>query len=244
MISFATMYRSLRDQEMLNIAKNDFISNITHELKTPIATVSVALEALKSFEVLANPERTNEYMDIAQTELDRLTLMTDKILKTSSFEVNGISFVREKVNMDKLIRKVVAALRLSFEKQNIQIKFEVDGSNFEVQGNEMHLTSVVYNLLDNAMKYGGQNGRLDLTLKEFDTRLEFTVQDYGIGIPVRYQSKIFDKFFRVPTGDVHNVKGYGLGLNYASNFVKMLGGKIEVDSEVGRGSSFKITLLK
>ena len=243
-ISFAMMYKSLRSQEILNIAKNDFINNVTHELKTPVATVSVALEALKNFQVLGNHERTIEYLEIAQGELNRLTLMTDKILKTSSFEANGISFVKELVNMDTIVREVVAALRLAFEKNNLRVTYTPIGNNFEIMGNAMHLTNVAYNLLDNALKYGGKNTNLTVVLKETDAMVEFTVRDYGIGIPPSYQKKIFEKFVRVPTGDIHNVKGYGLGLNYVSNVIKKLGGKIELESEVGKGSSFKIVLPK
>jgi signal transduction histidine kinase len=243
-ISFAMMYRSLRSQEILNIAKNDFISNVTHELKTPVATVSVALEALKNFHVLGNHERTIEYLEIAQGELNRLSLMTDKILKTSSFEANGISFVKELVNMDTIVREVVAALRLAFEKNNLRVTYTPIGNNFEIMGNEMHLTNVAYNLLDNALKYGGKNTNLDVVLKEPDGMVEFMVRDYGVGIPTGYQKKIFEKFVRVPTGDVHNVKGYGLGLNYVSKVVMKLGGRIELDSDVGKGSSFRILLPK
>ncbi|WP_276374612.1 HAMP domain-containing sensor histidine kinase [Chryseolinea sp. H1M3-3] len=243
-VSFLMMYRSLRSQELLNIAKNDFISNVTHELKTPVATVSVALEALKNFQVLGNHERTIEYLEIAQGELNRLTLMTDKILKTSSFEANGISLIKEMVNLDTIVREVIAALKLAFEKNNVRVTYTPSGNNFQIMGNEMHLTNVAYNLLDNALKYGGKNTNLDVVLRESDGIIEFIVRDYGIGIPASYQKKIFEKFVRVPTGDIHNVKGYGLGLNYIDNVVKKLGGKIELESEVGKGSSFKIVLPK
>lgn len=242
--SFVMMYRSLRTQELLNTAKNDFINNVTHELKTPVATVSVALEALKDFDVLKNPERTSEYLNIAQNELSRLTLMTDKILKTSSFEANGITFITERINLDTIIRKVLVSLQLAFEKQKIRISYTPAGNNFELMGSEMHLTNVVYNLLDNALKYGGENSVIDIVLKDLNENLEFSIRDSGIGIPKEYQKKIFEKFFRVPSGDVHNVKGYGLGLNYVASVTKKLRGKVEVESELGHGCLFKITLPK
>ena len=243
-ISFGMMYQSLKSQERLTNAKNDFISNVTHELKTPVATVSVALEALKSFQVLQNPERTMEYLEIARSELNRLSLMTDKILKTSSFEANGLSIVKEIVDMDNILREVIAATRLAFEKNNVRVNYTSTGSNFKVMGNEMHLTNIAYNLLDNALKYGGTNSVLDITLKETETAIEFTVTDHGIGIPAEYHKKIFEKFVRVPMGDIHNVKGYGLGLNYVASVVKNHGGKINLVSNVGKGSSFKIVLPK
>jgi len=170
--------------------------------------------------------------------------MTDKILKTSSFEANGISFVKELVNMDTIVRQVIAALRLAFEKNQLRVSYTPVGNNFEIMGSEMHLTNVAYNLLDNAIKYGGKYTNLEVILTESDEMVEFIVRDNGIGIPVRYQKKIFEKFVRVPTGDIHNVKGYGLGLNYVSNVVKKLGGKIELESDMGKGSSFKILLPK
>lgn len=243
-ISFGMIYQSLKSQERLNNVKNDFISNVTHELKTPVATVSVALEALKNFQVLQNTERTMEYLEIATSELNRLSLMTDKILKTSSFEANGLSLVKEIVDMDIILREVIAAMRLALEKNNLRVNYTLTGSNFKVMGNEMHLTNVAYNLLDNALKYGGTNSELDVILKETETAIEFTVTDHGIGIPAEYHKKIFDKFVRVPTGDIHNVKGYGLGLNYVASVVKNLGGRINLVSNPGQGSSFKIVLPK
>lgn len=242
--SFVMMYQSLKSQEMLNHAKNDFISNVTHELKTPVATVSVALEALKHFQVLKDPDRTLEYLEIATSELNRLSLMTDKILKTSSFEANGISLVKEMVNMDTILRDVISAMRLAFEKNNARVTYNTHGSNFLVMGNEMHLTNVAYNLLDNALKYGGKDSELDVVLSETETTVEFSVTDNGIGIPAEYHKKIFEKFVRVPTGDIHNVKGYGLGLNYVASVIKKLGGKIDLVSNVGQGSTFKIMLPK
>jgi two-component system, OmpR family, phosphate regulon sensor histidine kinase PhoR len=241
--SFVMMFRSLRTQELLNTTKNDFINNVTHELKTPVATVSVALEALKDFDVLKSPERTAEYINIAQNELSRLTLMTDKILKTSSFEANGVTFITEKINLDTIVRKVLVTLQLTFEKQNARVSYTPLGSNFDFMGSEIHFTNVVYNLLDNALKYGGvKNSVIDIALIGSKGSVELTVRDSGIGIPKEYQKKVFEKFFRVPSGDVHNVKGYGLGLNYVASVIKKFEGKVEVESDPGQGSLFKITL--
>ena len=243
-ISFVVMYRSLRSQERLHAIKNDFISNVTHELKTPVATVSVALEALKDFHVLNNRERTTEYLDIAQRELNRLTLITDKILKASAFENQGVSFSKEIVNLDIVIEKVVSSLKLVFEKHNLHVAYKREGLHFDVQGSAMHLTNVIYNLLDNAVKYGKEDSSIEILLKEDSSQLEFSVHDEGIGIAKEYQKKIFEKFFRVPTGDVHNVKGYGLGLNYVRKVVKEHHGTVDVTSEVGKGSLFVIRLPK
>jgi two-component system phosphate regulon sensor histidine kinase PhoR len=242
--SFVITYRSLRSQQRLNDLKNDFINNVTHELKTPIATVSVALEALKDFHALDNPERTQEYLSIAQNELNRLTLMTDKILKASAFETQGVSFTPQKIDLNTLIKQVLSSMKLVFEKSKHVVNYTPEGKDFELNGSELHLTNVIYNLLDNALKYDRANSIIELKLKNSESQLEFSIRDQGIGIAKEYQKKIFEKFFRVPTGDVHNVKGYGLGLNYVASVVKRHGGKIDVESEVGKGSLFIIRLPK
>ncbi|MEO5976457.1 MAG: HAMP domain-containing sensor histidine kinase [Chryseolinea sp.] len=242
--SFAMMYRSMRKQEQLMNMKNDFISNVTHELKTPMATVSVALEALKSFDVLRNEEKTKEYIGIAQNELNRLSLMTDKILKTAVFESQGIAFVSEKIVVSNIIRMVLDSMKLVFNKKNIVVNYQDSGLGGSIEGSEMHITNVVYNLIDNAVKYSHGDSSIEITLTELPNSIEFAVADHGIGILKEYQSRIFDKFFRVPTGDVHNTKGYGLGLNYVSDVIKSHHGSIKVDSNPGQGSIFYVTLPK
>lgn len=236
--AFLFMYRSIRTQEKLMQIKNELISNITHELKTPVATVSVALEALKNFNALDNPERTTEYLNIAQNELSRLSLITDKILKTAVFEQNGIELKTEPVALDEIIQQVLTSMTLVFEKHLAQVIFNKDEIDYTVNGNAEHLTNVMYNLLDNALKYSQPGCRITIQLKKQDQNVRLLVNDNGIGIPAEYQDRVFDKFFRVPTGDVHNAKGYGLGLSYVASVVKSHKGTIEVASEPGSGTSF------
>lgn len=240
LIAFLTMYLNMRSQQRLMELKNDFISNVTHELKTPVATVSVALEALKNFQAKSNPKLAAEYLDIAQGELNRLSLMTDKILRTAIFENRGVEFKPEPINLDETVQQVVASMKLVFEKRGASIQYIKEGSDFEMQGGLMHITNVIYNLLDNALKYSLKNPFILVTLKGTPDKLTLLVEDRGIGIPKEYHKKIFEKFFRVPTGDVHNAKGHGLGLNYVASVVKSHGGKIEVESETGVGSVFRI----
>jgi len=240
--AFILLYRSIRSQQRLMDLKNDFISNMTHELKTPIATVSVALEALKNFKGIDNPKLTSEYLDIAQHELNRLTLLTDKVLKTSLFENHGVEFIPESVNLELITEQVLRGMSLVFEKQKAVVVFEKKGADFTIKGSEVHLTNVIYNLLDNALKYSASNPSLLITLQGKEDKIVLSIKDNGIGIAPEFQSKIFEKFFRVPSGDVHNTKGYGLGLNYVDNVVKSHKGKIEVKSEEGKGSTFIVTL--
>jgi signal transduction histidine kinase len=243
-IAFFVLYKNLRAQQRLMEIKNDFISNVTHELKTPVATVSVALEALKNFHGLDNPARTKEYLEIAQSELNRLTLMTDKILKAGAFENREIAIEKKPVDLRALTQQVIDSLKLLFEKNKAQVSFEATGSSFEMEGEASHLTNLIYNLLDNALKYSLNEPTIKVLLQENVDHITLTVQDNGLGIPSEYKTKIFEKFFRVPTGDVHNIKGYGLGLSYVSSVVKAHGGEVNVESEPGKGSNFTLTLPK
>jgi signal transduction histidine kinase len=242
--AFVIMYRSIRTQQRLMELKNDFISNITHELKTPVTTVGVAIEALKNFKGLNNPELTTEYLDIAQNELTRLNILTDKILKTAIFENKGVEFNPEPVDMEKLVEQVLSSMKLVFEKQGAHVHVEQEGQDFQLMGGPVHLTSVIYNLLDNALKYSPVDPKIIIKLKSEGNKIILTIKDDGIGIAPEYRKRVFEKFFRVPTGDVHNIKGYGLGLSYVESVVKSHKGTIEVESEPGKGSSFIITLPK
>lgn len=243
-LAFIVMYRSIRSQQRLMEIKNDFISNVTHELKTPVTTVGVALEALRNFKGLENPQRTEEYLDIAQGELNRLSILTDKILKTATFESKGVHFEPEPVDLFKTIEQVLHSMKLVFEKQKAQVSFEKTGDSFTIVGGNVHLTNMIYNLLDNALKYSEGQPHISISLADQENKVVLKVTDKGIGIPKEYIKKIFEKFFRVPAGDVHNVKGYGLGLSYVESVIKSHRGNISVASESGKGSTFTISLPK
>jgi two-component system, OmpR family, phosphate regulon sensor histidine kinase PhoR len=240
--SFILLYRSLRSQQRLMQIKNDFISNMTHELKTPVATVSVALEALKNFSAIDNPKLTQEYLDIAKHELDRLTIMTDKILDISIFESKGVQFEPENTNLDKIIQDMLASMKMVIDKRNAQVRYESEGTSFELMGGAMHLTNLIYNLMDNALKYSNENPMIEITLKDEVQKLVLSVKDNGSGIPQEYQRKVFEKFFRIPSGNIHNAKGYGLGLSYVASVVKSHHGIIDVVSKSNEGSTFIITI--
>lgn len=242
--SFSLLLRNLVQQRKLTQLKNDFISNITHELKTPIATVSVAVEAMRNFNALDDPNRTREYLDISANELQRLSLLVDKVLKLSMFEKQQIELREEQVDLKPLVEEVVASMRLQFEKYKAQVSVHAHGKNFTIKADRLHVTSVVYNLLDNALKYSKSNPAIQVDLNELPNDVEIGVTDNGIGISPEYQKKIFDKFFRVPTGDTHNVKGYGLGLSYVAYVVQRHNGNINMESQPGIGSRFTIKLQK
>lgn len=243
LLSFILLYRSLLRQHRLAQIKNDLISNITHELKTPIATVGVAIEALKNFNAIQDPQKTSEYLDISQNELQRLGLLVDKVLNLSMFENKEVKIKYELFDLEEAVKEVVDSLRLQLEKFNARITMHTEG-NLLIKGDRLHLLSVVFNLLDNALKYSKGNATIQVDIKEVKENIVLKVTDNGIGIPQQYKNKVFEKFFRVPTGDTHNAKGHGLGLSYSAQVIRQHQGTIEMDSHEGLGSTFIITLPK
>lgn len=241
--SFVLLYRNMMKQKRLADLKNEFISNITHELKTPIATVGVAIEALKSFNAIHDPKRTQEYLDISQNELQRLNLLVDKVLKLSMFEKKEIDLKYETLNLKDVVEEVVASMRLQIEKYRAVVSVNTAGNCF-LQGDRLHLLSVVFNLLDNSLKYGKENPAIHINLEEKEKTVQLTIADNGIGIPAEYKDKVFEKFFRIPHGDTHNAKGYGLGLSYTAHVIKKHKGTITVESREAEGATFIITLPK
>lgn len=241
-LSFVFIYRNLLTQRRLADMKNEFISNITHELKTPVATVNVAIEALRNFNALQDPERTREYLDISAIELQRLNLLIDKVLRLSMFENHTVDLRIEQINIQALIQEIIGTMRLQSEKAHAAIHFSAGQEPVIVEADRLHLTSVIYNLLDNAIKYSAANPDIYVLLQQQGKEVMFTVSDNGIGIPAAYLNKIFEKFFRVPYNDRHNARGYGLGLSYVAHIVQLHKGSIQVDSEEGKGSTFTIKL--
>lgn len=242
-LSFALLYRNLLRQRRLADIKNEFISNITHELKTPIATVSVAIEALRSFNATMDVEKSKEYLDISANELQRLSLLVDKVLKLSMFEKREIELKYEPLDLKDLIAEVTASMRLQSEKHQAAVSVTAEGDT-TVEGDRLHLVSVIFNLLDNALKYSNSTPKIDMKIAGMGSKVKLSMTDNGIGIPAEYRDKIFDKFFRVPTGNLHNTKGYGLGLSYVAHVVRKHQGTIQVDGAEGGGTSFVITLPK
>ncbi len=244
LLSFYMIWQSLEKQRRLTELKNDFISNVTHELKTPITTVGVAIEALSNFDAIKNPERTKEYLNISKHELNRLTILVDKVLKMSLFEKQEPELKIESFDLQALVNEVLGSMKLQFDKFTARVNLKTNGGSFALQGDRIHLTSVIYNLIDNALKYSPDTPEIDLLLEEKNNEISLSVKDKGIGIPDVYLDKIFDKFFRVPSGDQHDIKGHGLGLSYVAGVINKHKGKITVDSKKNIGTHFTISLPK
>ena len=246
-VIIATFYyilNNLKEQNRLVTIKNDLISNITHELRTPIFTVSAALEALESFNGLENPERTKEYLSISKNELNRLSILVEKVLKTSLFEQDALKINYEIFPISPLLQTISNSFQLQLEQENAHLEI-LCLDNLQVRADKIHLTNVVYNLIDNALKYkANRPTQIRIEVLNTEKQTQILVSDNGIGIPAIYIDQIFNKFFRVPQGNQHNVKGYGLGLNYVSNIIKQHQGKVTITSEEGKGSQFSILLPK
>jgi two-component system phosphate regulon sensor histidine kinase PhoR len=187
-----------------------------------------------------DPARTKEYLDISANELQRLGLLVDNVLKISLFEKKEISLVKEPIDLKQLVSEVIGTMGLQFRKYQAQVNLHGADEELIIQGDRLHIMSVIYNLLDNALKYKRENPVIDVKLTRDNDQIVLQVIDNGIGIDPHYRSRIFEKFFRVPVGNNHDVKGYGLGLSYVSHIVEQHKGTITVESEVGKGSTFTI----
>jgi len=241
-IAFIFLYKNMMSQHRLAVMKSDFISNITHELKTPIATVNVAIEALRNFNAIEDKKKSQDYLNISAIEINRLGLLVDNVLKLSMFENDKIELQKESVDIVALTNEVINALGIQIDKKKANIDVNAEPENIFINADKLHLTSILFNLIDNALKYSKENSQIDIKLKQINNQLHIVVSDNGIGISKENQQKIFDKFYRVETNDRHNVKGYGLGLSYVNYIVKKHNGTVKIKSELNKGSVFEIVL--
>jgi two-component system phosphate regulon sensor histidine kinase PhoR len=241
-LAFRFMYKSLKEGQRMALLKNDFISNMTHELKTPVATVSVAIEALKNFSAMDDPKRTREYLDISSAELNRLSLLIDKVLRINMFEADRLQMESQTIDLGQLTTEVVQSQQLQAGKQGATLTWQEPALAVKMKGDKFHLMSVLYNLLDNALKYCNKQPQIEISLENTGNFIVWKVKDNGPGIASEYRTKVFEKFFRVPQHDRHDVKGYGLGLSYVDEVVQKHGGHIKVESEPGKGCTFIVTL--
>ncbi|MEL6837290.1 MAG: HAMP domain-containing sensor histidine kinase [Bacteroidota bacterium] len=244
-LAFWSLRRSTQQALQYTQLKSDFMSNMTHELKTPITTIGLALEAIQGFVTQNEQEKTEEYLQISQHELSRLSLLVDKVLKLTLFEESIPQLKMAPTDLQHISQKVVDAMKLQIEESGGVIEFECSGASFELSADAVHLSNVLFNLLDNSLKYTTGAPEIRLALEDQEDFVYVTVSDRGIGIPIAYEKKVFDRFFRVPsTGNRHDVKGYGLGLSYVADIVKQHGGQIQLRSNEPQGSIFQIILPK
>ncbi len=238
------LQRNYRERQEALKSKNQLISNITHELKTPVATIGVALEAIQDYNVQADPVKANAYLTTSRNELNRLSMLIDRVLQFSQIDEGQQLYDLRTQALRPLVEEVVSAMQLPAQHRQIKIHTIFEGEHLSAKVDTMHFKNVLQSLLDNSLKYGKEGGRIDIELQAQGQQLELTIQDDGPGIPRQYQSKVFERFFRVPQGDLHNVKGYGLGLSYAAEVIKAHRGEIDLQSDTGKGTTIKIKLDK
>ena len=238
---FYLMVRALHKQRELDEMKSDFTSNMTHELKTPIAVAYAANDAMLVYGLDKNPEKREDYLKVTRESLEKLNGMVEQILSMSMENRDRLSLRIESTELSPLLESVAAQARLSAGKPcEIAVSVIPEGLNADIDASLM--SSVIATLLDNAVKYSGDSADIRLCAEQTDGHVRISVQDKGIGIAPDKQAHIFEKFYRVPTGDVHDVKGYGIGLFFAKTIVEKHGGHISVESEPGKGSTFTIEL--
>jgi len=229
----------LRQKKLSNI-KNDFINNMTHELKTPISTISLASQMLRDNTVTNTPRTIEHISGIIFQESKRLTTQVEKVLQMAVFNEGKLKLKFKDVNINTLIKSVVLNFELRVKSKNGELTSDLKASPEIIKADEVHLTNVLFNLLDNAVKYSKDEPKINISSEIKDEYLVVSVKDNGIGIQSEYVGQIFERFYRVPTGNVHDVKGFGLGLSYVKIIVDAHKGKIKVDSAPNKGTKFMI----
>ena len=229
-------------QKKVSEVKTDFINNMTHELKTPISTVSLALEALVKFDVRTNEKRSLNYLDISRRELARLSTMVEKVLNIAQHDKSGLTIKKENLHLHELIQNVVDTISMQIQKKNGTLDCLLNAKPDLIKADKVHFSNLLYNLIDNSNKYFIDKPVIRIETKNESNGIILKISDEGIGLSKSEISRIFNKFYRVPTGNIHNVKGYGLGLSYVKDIIEMHNGILKVTSEKNKGTNFIIFL--
>jgi two-component system, OmpR family, phosphate regulon sensor histidine kinase PhoR len=240
--SFYYTISTIFKQKKLSEIKNDFISNMTHEFKTPISTISLACEVLSDKSIEKSQERINTYVKMIGDENKRLSLLVENILQTAILDKGQLKLKIQEIDIHNLIEQTITNIKLQVENKEGHISTDLKANNTVINGDRVHVTNIVFNLIDNALKYSGDHPEIKITTKNDAEGIFISVEDNGIGITKENQKRIFDTMYRVPTGNIHNVKGFGLGLSYVKAVVEKHGGSISVESELGIGSTFTVYL--
>ena len=236
--SISTIFK----QKKLSIIKNDFINNMTHELKTPISTISLACEALNDTEIKNSKETQGRFVNMINEENKRLGVLVENVLQSAVIEKGELKLKKEFFNIHDVIDRAVKNVKIQVEQKGGHIVVSKVATKVRVYADNVHITNVIYNLLDNANKYTAIQPSIEISTEDIVGGIVIKVKDNGVGISKENQKKIFEKLYRVPTGNVHDVKGFGLGLSYVKAIVEKHDGTINVESILGKGSTFVLTL--
>jgi two-component system phosphate regulon sensor histidine kinase PhoR len=239
-MAFALTIRTLLNQKKLSEIKSDFINNMTHELKTPLATISLAIDAIRNEKVMSKPEKIQYFSGIIKEENKRMNKQVESILQSALLEKDEIGLKLQPTDVHAVIQHTTDNLQLQLAAKNGVVDLQLDAINPVIKADDVHFSNLIFNLMDNAIKYS--NDQLEIKIQTYNTRksLFIVICDNGIGMSRDTISRIFEKFYRAHTGNVHNVKGFGLGLTYVKAIVDAHKGKIKVESTLGKGSKFTL----
>ncbi len=237
---FAVTLHIILKQKKISQIKNDFINNMTHELKTPISTISLASQMLRDSAVMHTPNSVDHISGVIFDESERLSNQVEKVLQMAVFNEGKLKLKFSDIDLNRLINNICSNFEIRVATESGKLNTYLSAENPHIIGDEVHISNVIFNLLDNAMKYRREAPQIDLSTENKNGWIVVQVKDNGIGIAKEHQNQIFERFYRVPTGNIHNVKGFGLGLSYVKRIVDSHNGKIKIESTLGKGTRFKI----
>jgi two-component system, OmpR family, phosphate regulon sensor histidine kinase PhoR len=240
--AFFITIRTLLRQKKLSEIKSDFINNMTHEFKTPLATISLAVDALKNEKVVNDREKTNYFTGIIKEENKRMNKQVETILQAALLDKQEVQLNLKKLSAHDLIQSALNNITLQVEEKHGTLEVSLDAVKHTILADEVHFTNLVSNLLDNAIKYSSEKPQIKLSTQNSGNQFRLKIEDNGIGMSKETLSRIFEKFYRAHTGNIHNVKGFGLGLSYVKTMIDAHHGTIKAESTPGRGSTFIITM--
>jgi len=240
--AFGVTVRSLLNQKKLSEIKSDFINNMTHEFKTPLATISLAVDALNNERVLHDPDKMQYFRGIIKEENKRMNKHVETILQAALLERQELQLNLQKLHVHDLIQQVMENYHLQFHDKNAQVELLLNAKSDLIEADEVHFTNLISNLVDNAIKYSKENLHIRITTHCTNKNVVIRVDDNGIGMSKESVKRIFEKFYRAHTGNIHNVKGFGLGMSYVKTVIDAHKGKIKVESTLGKGSSFIVEM--
>lgn len=238
-LGFAISIFKLVRQKQLSEIQKDFINNMTHEFRTPISTIQLSTEVIKNFSAVQSNQRIFNYANIIENEVNHLEEQVERVLQVARLERHTGHMKKEQVNVHDIILQSAQDFESMIRQKEGEFKLILNATHSVIMADRLHFTNIIFNLVDNAIKYS-LKPLVTIITADYKNGVSISVQDNGIGIPRQYQKFLFTKFFRVPTGNLHEVKGFGLGLNYVKLYTKAFNGTVEVDSEAGKGSIFTL----
>jgi len=239
-IAYTSALNQLIKQRLISEIKTDFINNMTHEFKTPIATINLALDAIKNPKIIDDKEKVLKYLQMIKDENKRMHAQVENVLRISKLEKKELDISKENNNIHEIIEEAIEHVNLIIEDRNGTITTHFNANRTTALLNDVHFTNVIVNILDNAIKYSPENPVIDIYTENINDFVIVRIKDNGAGMSKTAQKRIFEKFYREHTGDLHNVKGHGLGLAYVKRIIEDHNGQIFVESEKGKGSTFII----